>query len=142
MTFSLTIVVIESLILFEHCFQVTKKRKTANWKHIDSSVWQQLNAWNEPVTVFERTLLPHELFEIFFTNTQMERICVESNKCSCLKGNHMFTTMAVDKLKAFLKILLISGYARPIRQKMISEFHVLKNNNNFKKRLCNKIQKF
>ena len=32
----------------------------------------------------------------------MERIWVESNKCYCLKDNHMFTTMAVDKLKAFL----------------------------------------
>ena len=28
-----------------------KKRKTANWKHIDSSVRQQLNTWNEPAPV-------------------------------------------------------------------------------------------
>ena len=54
----------------------------------------------------------------------------------------MFTTMAVDKLKAFLTILLISGYARPIRQKMISEFHVLKNNNNFKKDCATKFKNF
>ena len=31
-----------------------KKRKTDNWKHIDSSVQQQLNVWNEPAPVIER----------------------------------------------------------------------------------------
>ena len=38
-----------------------KKRKTANWKHTDSSVWQQLNAWKEPAPVFVTSLLLHEL---------------------------------------------------------------------------------
>ena len=52
-----------------------KNRETANWKHIDSSVQQQLNAWNELAPVFERSLLRHEFFEIFVTNTEMERKC-------------------------------------------------------------------
>ena len=92
-----------------------EKAQTANWKHIDSSVRQHLNAWNEPAPVFERTLLPHELFEFFLTNTEMERICVESTNSDRLKDNHMFT-MTVKKLKDFLVILLVSGYTRLPRQ--------------------------
>ena len=49
-----------------------KKCRTVNWKHIYSSAQQQLNVWNEPVTVFERSPLPHELFELLLTNTEME----------------------------------------------------------------------
>ena len=104
MTFSIIIVVIESWILFSLCLEVTKKRKTANWKHIDCFVRQQLNGWNEPASVFERSLLPHELFELFLKNTEMERICDESTNYTRLKGNHMFA-MTVEKLKAFLAIL-------------------------------------
>ena len=79
-----------------------QKAQTANWKHIDSSVRQHLNAWNEPAPVFERRLLPHELFEFFLTNTEMERICVESTN--------------YDRLKAFLVIILVNGYTRLPRQ--------------------------
>ena len=117
MTFSFFIVVFESWILFSHCFYVTKKYKTANSKHIDSSVRQRLNAWNEPTTLFERSLLPHDLFELFSTNTEMERICVESTNYARLKDNHMFT-MTVEKLKTILTILLVSGYAGLPRQEM------------------------
>ena len=117
MTFSFFIVVFESWILFSHCFYVTKKYKTANSKHIDSSVRQRLNAWNEPTTLFERSLLPHDLFELFSTNTEMERICVESTNYARLKDNHMFT-MTVEKLKTILTILLVSGYAGLLRQEM------------------------
>ena len=69
-----------------------------------------MNAWNKSAPVFERSLLPHELFELFLANTEMERICVESTNYVCLKVNHMLT-MTVEKLKAFLAILLVSGYA-------------------------------
>ena len=62
-------------------------------------------------------LLPHELFELFLTNTEIERIFVKSTNCVCLKGNYMFT-MTVDKLKAFLTILLVNGYAGIPRQDM------------------------
>ena len=50
----------------------------------------------------------------------MERICVESTNYARLKGNHMFT-MAVEKVKAFLKILLVSGYAGLPRQEIYWE---------------------
>ena len=68
----------------------------------------------------ERSLLPHELFELFLTNTEMERICVQSTNYTRLKGNHIFT-MTVEKLKAFLTILLVSGYVGPPRQEMYWE---------------------
>ena len=45
----------------------------------------------------------------------MERICVESTNYVRLKGNYMFT-MTVEKLKYFLTILLVSGYAGLPRQ--------------------------
>ena len=89
---------------------MTKKQHTANWKHIDSSVGQELNVLNEPTPVFERRVLLHGLFEIILTNTEIEKISVESTNYIRLKGNHMFT-MTVKKLKAFLAILLVSGHA-------------------------------
>ena len=110
MFFSFIVVVIKSWIFFSLWFSVMKQWKTANWKQIDSCVRQQLHAWNKPAPVFEISLLPHELFERFLTNTEMERICIESTHYVSLKGNHMFT-MIVEKRKPFLTILLVSGYA-------------------------------
>ena len=81
---------------------------------------QQLSAWNEPAPGFERSLLPHKLFELFLKNTEMERICIESTNYVRLKGNHIFT-MTVEKLKTFLTILLVSGYAGLPRQEMFWE---------------------
>ena len=76
-----------------------------------------MNAWNEPAPVFERSLLPYELFQPFLTNTEMERICFRSTNYFRLRGNHRYT-MTVEKLKAFLTILLVSGYAGLPRQEM------------------------
>ena len=81
---------------------------------------QQLSAWNEPAPGFERSLLPHKLFELLFKNTEMERICIESTNYVGLKGNHIFT-MTVEKLKTFLTILLVGGYAGLPRQEMFWE---------------------
>ena len=81
---------------------------------------QQLSAWNEPAPGFERSLLPHKLFELFLKNTEMERICIESTNYVRLKGNHIFT-MTVEKLKTFLTILLVSGCAGLPRQEMFWE---------------------
>ena len=65
-------------------------------------------------------LLPHELFELFLTNTEIERIFIKSTNCVRLKGNHMFT-MAVEKLKAFLTILWVNWYPGIPRQEMYWE---------------------
>ena len=79
-----------------------------------------MNAWKQPAPVFERSLLPYELFELFLTNTEIGRIYVESTNYVCLKGNHMFT-MTIEKLTVFLAILLVSGYAGLPRQEMYLE---------------------
>ena len=74
----------------------------------------------QPAPAFERSLLPDELFELFLAITEMERICVESTNYARLKGRTMFT-MTVEKLKAFLLIFFISGYAGLPRQEMYWE---------------------
>ena len=79
-----------------------------------------MNAWNESAPVFKRSLLPHELFELFLTNNERERIWVKSTNYAILKGNHVLT-MTVEKLKAFLTIFLVSGYTRLPRQEMYWE---------------------
>ena len=79
-----------------------------------------MNAWNQSDSVFERSILPHELFKIILTNTEMERISIESTNHAGLKGNHMFT-MTVKKLKAFPTILLVSRFAGLPRQEMYWE---------------------
>ena len=79
-----------------------------------------MNGSEEPVPAVGRRLLPHELFEFFLANTEMERICVESTHYTGLKGNHTFT-MIVEKFGAFLTIHLVSGYAGLPRQEMYWE---------------------
>ena len=79
-----------------------------------------MNAWSETGPVFEINLLPHELFELLLTNTEMEKIYIESTNYTRLKGNHMLT-MTADTLKAFLTILLVSEYAGLPKQEMYWE---------------------
>ena len=69
---------------------------------------------------FERNMPPHEIFELFLTNEEMERICLESTRYARFKGDHSFT-MTLDKLKAFIAILLVSGYTEVPRQEMYWE---------------------
>ena len=109
MIFLFNIVVIGSWILFA-LFLGHEKAQTAIWKHIGSSARQQFNAWSVPAPVFERSLLPHELLEIFLTNTEMEKTCIESTNYAHFKDNHK-SAMTLEKLKAFLTILIVSGYA-------------------------------
>ena len=73
---------------------------------MDSSARQKLNTWNESAPVFKISLLPHGLFEVFLTNTEIERKSVESTNYTRLKISHIFT-MTLEKLKAFLSILLV-----------------------------------
>ena len=79
-----------------------------------------MNAWSETAPVFEINPLPHELFELLLTNTEMEKIYIESTNYTRLKGNHMLT-MTADTLKAFLTILLVSEYAGLPKQEMYWE---------------------
>ena len=87
-----------------------EKAQNSQWKHIDNSVWQEQNTCNEPAHVFEKNLLLHDLFGILLTNTEMKRISIGSTNYVRLKGNYLFN-MIVGKLKVFLTIILVSGYA-------------------------------
>ena len=92
----------------------------ANWRGVDSTKRMQLNQWNEPNPTFHNNLQPHQIFELFFTHDEMERICLESTSYARQKGNHVFT-MTIDKFKSFLAILLLSGYNELPRQEMYWE---------------------
>ena len=76
---------------------------------------------NERAPAFERSLLLHELFELFLANTEMERTSVESTNYPRLKSNNHMFTMTVEKPKVFLTILWVSGYARRAGQEMYWE---------------------
>ena len=55
--------------------------------------------------------------DFFLTDEKMERIFLESTIYARLRGEHKFT-MTLDELKAFIAILLVSGYTELPRQEM------------------------
>ena len=90
-------------------FSFQNKRETATWKKKDSDCQKQLNNWEDKSPCFERNIQPHEIFQLFLTDEEMERICLESTIYACLKDEHNFTT-TLDKFKACVAILLVCGY--------------------------------
>ena len=76
-----------------------------------------MNNWTEPMPSFSETIPPHEIFERFITNEELNRICEESTKYARMNGNHNFV-MTIEKLKSFLAILLVSGYVELPRQEI------------------------
>ena len=73
----------------------------------DIDVHKVLDNWTLKEPSFEEHILPHEIFEKFFTTEEMERICLETNKYARHKGNHAFV-MTIKKLKSFIAILMLS----------------------------------
>ena len=63
---------------------------------------------------------PVSLFEKSFTDDIMKFICKESIRYAILKGNHSFT-IDTNTLKAFMAILLVSGYLDLPRRPMYWE---------------------
>ena len=86
-----------------------------------------MDKWVLPPTVFEENLQPHQLFEKFITNEELKRICDESTRYARQKGNHYFI-MTERKLKSFLAIIILSGYAKLPRQEMYWELRDDTNN--------------
>ena len=107
---------------------VSKKRHQAksnqdpprNWRSVDSTKRIQLNQWNQPSLKFDKNLQPHQIFELFLTDDEIQRICFESINYARQKGNHVFT-MTIERFKSFLAILLLSGYNELPRQEMYRE---------------------
>lgn len=55
------------------------------------------------------------VFELFLTDGEMERICLESTNYARIKGDHNFT-MNLDNYKAFIAIFLVTRYTEFPRQ--------------------------
>ena len=78
------------------------------WIHSDISLPTGFK-WTLPDPVLETVEPPVSLFEKFFTDDIMKFICEESIRYAISKGKHSFT-IDTNTLKAFIVILLVSGY--------------------------------
>ena len=58
------------------------------WKKGDIDAHIVLDNWTLIPPSFCKPILPHEIFEKFFTTQEMERIRSESSKYAQHKGNH------------------------------------------------------
>ena len=70
---------------------------------------------------------PVSLFKKFFTDDVMKFICEESIRYAISKGNPSFT-VDTNTLKAFITILLVSGYVDLPRRPMYREHNEDTNN--------------
>ena len=86
-----------------------------NWRSVSSTKRMQLNQWNQPSPKFDKNLQPHQIFELFLTDDEMQWIYLKSINYARQKGNYVFT-MTIEKFKSFLVILLLSGYNELPRQ--------------------------
>ena len=85
------------------------------WIHLDISLPTGFK-WTLPDPVLETVEPPVSLFEKAFTDV-IKFICEESIRYAISKGNHSFI-IDTNTLKAFIAILLISGYVNLPRQPM------------------------
>ena len=76
--------------------------------------------WTLPDPVLETVEPPISLFEKLFTDDITKFICEESVRYAISKGNHSFT-IDTNMLKAFIAILLASGYVDLPRRTMYWE---------------------
>ena len=74
------------------------------WKKSDRDAHIVLDNWTLAPSSFGEPILPHEIFEKFFTTQEIKRICLKSNKYARHKGNHSFM-ITIKKLKSCIAIL-------------------------------------
>ena len=91
-----------------------EKIKKSKVKHINRSEHSNLHAiddfeWNLPILALDSHDSLASLFEKFLTDDILQSICNESVRDAQIKGNHSYKFELHD-LKAFIAILLISGY--------------------------------
>ena len=89
-------------------FSFQKNSKTTTWKKKNIGRQKQLNSWEEAFPILERNIPPHEISKCFLTGEEMESSSLESTNYARLKGESD-VTMTLDKLKAFIPVLLVSG---------------------------------
>ena len=105
--------------------QKAKRRKKDNSQHVKKWIHSDISLptgfkWTLPDPVLETVEPPVSLFEKFFSDDIMKCICEESMRYAISKGNHSFT-FDTKTLKAFIAILLVSGYVDLPRRPMYWE---------------------
>ena len=96
--------------------RMTKDSSSAIWRHMDMNC-DTAGDWNIGSPSLHKEKSPCNLFEDFFTPEPFEIICLQTVRYAHSNGKHNFE-LSVDELKAFIAILLLSGYVvlprRPI----------------------------
>ena len=107
--------------------QKAKRRNKDNSQHMSKWIHSDILLptgfkWTLPDPVLEIVEAPVSLFEKFFTDDIMKFICEESIRHAISKENHSFNT-DTNTLKAFIAILLISGYVDLPRRPMYWKYN-------------------
>ena len=103
---------------------IKKKKKSKikhinKWKHSDLPVIDDFE-WNLPIPVLDSHEPPSSLFEKFLTDYILQLICNETVRYAQSKRSHSYK-LELHGLKAFIAILLISGYVDIPRRPMFWE---------------------
>jgi len=99
--------------------RMTNSSSCARWRHKDMNR-STAGDWNIAPPALDTEKSPCGLFEDFFTAELFEFICLETVRYAHSKGKHNFE-LSVDELKAFMAILLLSGYVVLPRRSMYWE---------------------
>ena len=94
--------------------QKAKRRKKSNSQHVTKWIHSDISLstgfkWILHDPVLKTVEAPVSLFEKFLTDDIMKFICEKSIRYLISTGNHSFT-IDTNTLKAFIAILLVSGY--------------------------------
>ena len=100
-------------------FSFNKRRKTATWKKKDNDPQKQLNNWEETSPFFERNIPPHE--DITFVSDSCGKKLASNQQIMSVSKVNITFTMTLDKLKAFIAILVVSRYTKIPRQEIYWE---------------------
>ena len=98
---------------------LTQVLSIADGKHSDLLVIDHFE-WNLPIPALDSHEPLSFLFEKFLTDDMLQLICNESVRYAQSKGRHSYKLQLLD-LKAFIAILLLSGYVDLPRRPMFCE---------------------
>ena len=99
--------------------RITNDSSSARWRHMDMNR-DTAGDWNIAPPSLHTEKSPCSLFEDFFTPALYEFICSETVRYAHSNGKLNFE-LSVDELKAYIAILLLSGYVVLPRRPMYWE---------------------
>ena len=99
--------------------KTSKTPKIRDWRDVDLNQRQKDRfKWDVPARDVSRLpTTPVELFEVFFDDEVIQMMVDNSERYARSKGNEAFKT-SQDEMRAFLGILLVSGYSPMARRRM------------------------